>query len=180
VKVTRIEIKDIETPRDLVDAKARQMKAERDKRAAILVAEGERQSAILTAEGAKQAQILAAEGRREAAFRDAEARERSAEAEARATEMVSDAIGKGSLQAINYFVANNYIGALKALAEAKNQKVLILPLEASSVIGAIAGVAEISREAFGDRGGNSASPPEKRDPGPSVPRTRPGGAVPST
>ena len=110
---------------------ARQMKAERDKRAAILVAEGERQSAILTAEGAKQAQILAAEGRREAAYRDAEARERSAEAEAKATEVVSEAIGKGSAQAINYFVANNYVGALKALAEAKNQKVLILPLEAS-------------------------------------------------
>jgi regulator of protease activity HflC (stomatin/prohibitin superfamily) len=178
VKVTRIEIKDIEPPRDLVDAMARQMKAERDKRAAILVAEGERQSAILTAEGAKQAQILAAEGRREAAFRDAEARERSAEAEARATSMVSEAIERGSVQAINYFVANNYVGALKALAEAKNQKVLILPLEASAVIGAIAGVAEISREAFGDRGGNSASPPERREATASVPRTRPGN-VPS-
>ena len=159
VKVTRIEIKDIEPPRDLVDSMARQMKAERDKRAAILVAEGERQAAILTAEGAKQAQILAAEGRREAAYRDAEARERSAEAEAKATQVVSEAIAKGNVQAINYFVANNYIGALKALAEAKNQKVLILPLEATSVIGAIAGVAEIAREAFGDRGGNSASPP---------------------
>ena len=151
VKVTRIEIKDIEPPRDLVNSMARQMKAERDKRAAILVAEGERQAAILSAEGQKQAQILAAEGRREAAYRDAEARERSAEAEAKATEVVSDAISKGSVQAINYFVANNYIGALKALAEAKNQKVLILPLEASSVIGAIAGVGEIAREAFGRR-----------------------------
>jgi regulator of protease activity HflC (stomatin/prohibitin superfamily) len=159
VKVTRIEIKDIEPPRDLVDSMARQMKAERDKRAAILVAEGERQAAILTAEGAKQAQILAAEGRREAAYRDAEARERSAEAEAKATEVVSQAISKGSVQAINYFVANNYIGALKALDEAKNQKVLILPLEASSVIGAIAGVGEIAREAFGS-GGNSATPPQ--------------------
>ena len=161
VKVTRIEIKDIEPPRDLVDSMARQMKAERDKRATILVAEGERQAAILTAEGAKQAQILAAEGRREAAYRDAEARERSAEAEAKATEVVSDAISKGNVQAINYFVANNYVGALKALAEAKNQKVLILPLEASSVIGAIAGVSEIAREAFGG-GGNSASPPESQ------------------
>jgi regulator of protease activity HflC (stomatin/prohibitin superfamily) len=157
VKVTRIEIKDIAPPRDLVDSMARQMKAERDKRAAILVAEGERQAAILTAEGAKQAQILAAEGRREAAYRDAEARERSAEAEAKATQVVSDAISKGSVQAINYFVANNYVGALKALAEAENQKVLILPLEASSVIGAIAGVGEIAREAFGG-GGNSAGP----------------------
>lgn len=174
VKVTRIEIKDIEPPRDLVDSMARQMKAERDKRAAILVAEGERQAAILTAEGAKQAQILAAEGRREAAFRDAEARERSAEAEAKATEVVSQAIEKGSVQAINYFVANNYVGALKALAEAKNQKVLILPIEATSVIGAIAGVAEIAREAFGDRGGNAATPPAQASP-----RARTGGTVPS-
>jgi regulator of protease activity HflC (stomatin/prohibitin superfamily) len=177
VKVTRIEIKDIAPPRDLVDAMARQMKAERDKRAAILEAEGERQSAILTAEGAKQAQILAAEGRREAAFRDAEARERSAEAEAKATEMVSDAIGKGSVQAINYFVANNYVGALKALAEAKNQKVLILPLEASSVIGAIAGVSEIAREAFAG-GGNSAAQPAQAKPQAGQ-RPRAGGSVPS-
>ena len=172
VKVTRIEIKDIEPPRDLVDAMARQMKAERDKRAAILVAEGERQSAILTAEGAKQAQILAAEGRREAAYRDAEARERQAEAEAKATQMVSEAIERGSIQAINYFVANNYVSALKALAEAKNQKVLILPIEATSVIGAVAGVAEIAREAFGSKGGNSGNPPSP----PTGPRVRP--AVP--
>jgi regulator of protease activity HflC (stomatin/prohibitin superfamily) len=176
VKVTRIEIKDIEPPRDLVESMARQMKAERDKRATILVAEGERQAAILTAEGAKQAQILAAEGRREAAYRDAEARERSAEAEAKATEVVSEAISRGSVQAINYFVANNYVGALKALAEAKNQKVLILPIEATSVIGAVAGVVEIAREAFGDRGGNSASPPT---PATAAPRVRPSGAVPS-
>ena len=169
VKVTRIEIKDIEPPRDLVDAMARQMKAERDKRAAILVAEGERQSAILTAEGAKQAQILAAEGRREAAYRDAEARERQAEAEAKATQMVSEAIERGSMQAINYFVANNYVSALKALAEAKNQKVLILPIEATSVIGAVAGVAEIAREAFGSKGGNSGNPPSP----PTGPRVRP-------
>jgi len=127
----------------------------------------------------KQAQILAAEGRREAAYRDAEARERSAEAEAKATEVVSDAISKGNVQAINYFVANNYVGALKALAEAKNQKVLILPIEATSVIGAIAGVAEIAREAFGDRGGNSASPPApSKQPPTTTPRVRPGG-VPS-
>jgi regulator of protease activity HflC (stomatin/prohibitin superfamily) len=177
VKVTRIEIKDIEPPRDLVDSMARQMKAERDKRAAILVAEGERQAAILTAEGAKQAQILAAEGRREAAYRDAEAREREAEAEAKATTVVSQAIDAGNVQAINYFVANNYVGALKALAEAKNQKVLILPLEASSVIGAIAGVGEIAREAFGT-GGNSASPPQQSKPQAGG-RPRAGGSVPT-
>jgi regulator of protease activity HflC (stomatin/prohibitin superfamily) len=174
VKVTRIEIKDIEPPRDLVDAMARQMKAERDKRAAILVAEGERQSAILTAEGEKQSVILAAEGRREAAYRDAEAREREAEAEAKATAMVSAAIAKGNVQAINYFVANNYVGALKALAEAENQKVLIVPLEASSVIGAIAGVSEIAREAFG-RDGDSAEPPKPQ----GARRDRAGGSVPS-
>jgi regulator of protease activity HflC (stomatin/prohibitin superfamily) len=177
VKVTRIEIKDIEPPRDLVDSMARQMKAERDKRAAILVAEGERQSAILSAEGAKQAQFLAAEGRREAAYRDAVAREREAEAEAKATQVVSDAISKGNVQAINYFVANNYVGALKALAEAKNQKVLILPLEASSVIGAIAGVGEIAREAFGS-GGNSASPPQAAKAQAGT-RPRAGGSVPT-
>ncbi|HZJ12372.1 MAG TPA: SPFH domain-containing protein [Methyloceanibacter sp.] len=178
VKVTRIEIKDIEPPRDLVDSMARQMKAERDKRAAILVAEGERQAAILTAEGAKQAQILAAEGRREAAYRDAEAREREAEAEAKATTMVSDAISRGNVQAINYFVANNYIGALKALAEAKNQKVLILPLEATSVIGAIAGVSEIAREAFGT-GGNSASPPQPGQAKPQAGHRPRSGSVPT-
>ncbi|MGH1351515.1 MAG: SPFH domain-containing protein [Methyloligellaceae bacterium] len=149
VKVTRIEIKDIAPPRDLVDSMARQMKAEREKRASILEAEGERQAQILKAEGEKQGQILAAEGRREAAYRDAEARERAAEAEAKATQMVSEAISKGDVQAINYFVANNYIDALKELASAKNQKVLMLPLEASSVIGSIAGLAEISKEAFG-------------------------------
>jgi regulator of protease activity HflC (stomatin/prohibitin superfamily) len=177
VKVTRIEIKDIEPPRDLVDSMARQMKAERDKRATILVAEGERQSQILKAEGAKQGQILAAEGRREAAYRDAEARERSAEAEAKATQMVSEAISKGSVQAINYFVANNYIGALKALAEAKNQKVLILPIEATSVIGAIAGVAEIAREAFANSGGSATSSPDPARPAGAVPGA--GGSVPT-
>ncbi len=168
VKVTRIEIKDIEPPRDLVDAMARQMKAERDKRAQILEAEGERQAAILRAEGEKQANILEAEGRREAAFRDAEARERAAEAEAKATEMVSKAIAAGDVQAINYFVANNYIEALKALASAKNQKVLMMPLEASSVIGSIAGLSEIAREAFG-KGGNGAAAPSHTSR-PTVPR----------
>ena len=149
VKVTRIEIKDIAPPRDLVEAMARQMKAEREKRANILEAEGFRQAEILKAEGEKQAAILDAEGRREAAFRDAEAREREAEAEARATTMVSEAIGSGNVQAINYFVAQKYIETLAAFAESDNQKILLLPLEAASVIGSIAGIAEIARETFG-------------------------------
>ena len=149
VKVTRIEIKDISPPRDLVDSMGRQMKAERDKRAAVLEAEGLRQAAILKAEGEKQATILAAEGRREAAFRDAEAREREAAAEARATAAVSQAIASGSIQAVNYFVAQRYIEALEKLASAPNQKVLMLPVEAASVIGAIGGVAELAREALG-------------------------------
>ena len=152
IKMTRIEIKDINPPRDLVDAMGRQMKAERDKRAAILEAEGLRQAAILKAEGEKQATVLAAEGRREAALRDAEARERLAEAEAKATSVVSGAIAKGSIQAINYFVANNYVRALEKLAAAPNQKVLMLPLEAASLIGSIGGIAEIARETFGPAG----------------------------
>jgi regulator of protease activity HflC (stomatin/prohibitin superfamily) len=153
VKMTRIEIKDINPPRDLVDSMARQMKAERDKRAAILEAQGARESAILKAEGEKQAIMLDAEGRREAAFRDAEARERYAEAEANATRMVSEAIAAGDVQAINYFVANNYIKALEGIAKSPNQKILMLPIEAASVIGSIAGVAEIAKEAFGDGNG---------------------------
>ena len=152
LKVTRIEIKDIAPPRDLVEAMGRQMKAERDKRANILDAEGFRQAEILKAEGEKQAAILSAEGRREAAFRDAEAREREAEAEAKATAVVSEAIAGGNVQAINYFVAQNYIDALGKFAESKNQKILFLPLEAASVIGSIAGIAEIAREAFGKDG----------------------------
>ncbi|MBJ3786652.1 SPFH domain-containing protein [Devosia sediminis] len=149
IKITRIEIKDIDPPKDLVDSMGRQMKAEREKRATILEAEGRRQAAILKAEGEKQAQVLEAEGRREAAFRDAEARERAAEAEAKATQLVSDAIASGNVQAINYFVANNYIKALEGIATAPNQKLLMLPVEAASVIGAIGGIAEIARETFG-------------------------------
>lgn len=151
VKVTRIEIKDIAPPRDLVDAMARQMKAERDKRANILEAEGLRQAEILRAEGDKQAVILDAEGEKEAAFRTAEARERQAEAEAKATYMVSEAIAKGDLNAINYFVANKYIEALQAIGSADNQKVLFLPIEATSVIGSIGGIAEIAKQALSDK-----------------------------
>jgi len=148
VKVTRIEIKDISPPRDLVDAMARQMKAERDKRASILEAEGLRQAAILKAEGEKQAAILEAEGEREAAFREAEARERLAEAEAKATLNVSSAIAKGDIHAINYFVAQKYTEALQQIGSAENQKVVLLPLEASSLIGSLAGIGEIARETF--------------------------------
>lgn len=148
VKVTRIEIKDISPPRDLVESMARQMKAEREKRANILEAEGYRQAAILKSEGEKQAAILAAEGDKEASFREAEARERLAEAEAKATMMVSQAIAKGDVQAINYFVANKYMEALTAIGTAENQKVLFLPIEASAVIGSIGGIAEIAKDAF--------------------------------
>ena len=151
VKVTRIEIKDIAPPRDLVDSMARQMKAERDKRANILEAEGFRQAEILRAEGAKQAIILDAEGEKEAAFRTAEARERQAEAEAKATYMVSEAIAKGDLNAINYFVANKYVEALQAIGSADNQKVLFLPIEATGVIGSIGGIAEIAKQALSDK-----------------------------
>ena len=148
IKVTRVEIKDITPPQDLVDSMARQMKAERDKRASILEAEGKRQAAILMAEGEKQSLILEAEGNKEAQFRAAEARERLALAEANATETVSKAIASGSLQALNYFVAQKYIEALKDIATAPNQKVLFMPLEASNVIGAIGGISEIAKEAF--------------------------------
>ncbi|MCF6344563.1 MAG: SPFH/Band 7/PHB domain protein, partial [Devosiaceae bacterium] len=135
VKITRIEIKDIDPPKDIVASMARQMKAERDKRATILESEGARQAEILRAEGDKLAQVLEAEGRKEAAFRDAEARERLAEAEAKATTMVSEAIAVGDVQAINYFVANNYIKALESIAKSPNQKVLMMPIEAANVIG---------------------------------------------
>jgi regulator of protease activity HflC (stomatin/prohibitin superfamily) len=166
VKVTRIEIKDISPPKDLVDAMARQMKAEREKRAEILEAEGSKQSAILRAEGQKQSQILEAEGKREAAFREAEARERLAEAEARATAMVSEAIGKGDVQAINYFIAQRYVDALKEVAKAPNGKLIMMPLEASGVIGSIAGIAELAKEAMIPAGSRA----EPRPPAPQPPR----------
>jgi regulator of protease activity HflC (stomatin/prohibitin superfamily) len=152
IKVTRIEIKDIAPPQDLVDSMARQMKAERDKRAAVLEAEGQRQAEILRAEGDKQAAVLEAEGRKEAAFRDAEARERAAEAEARATLVVSEAIAKGDLQAVNYFVAQKYIEALGKLAAADNNKVILMPLDASAAIGALGGIAELTKSVIGKPG----------------------------
>jgi regulator of protease activity HflC (stomatin/prohibitin superfamily) len=150
IKITRIEIKDINPPRDLVESMGRQMKAERDKRAQILEAEGLRAAQILKAEGEKQSLILQAEGRREAAFRDAEARERLADAEAKATEAVSTASAAGDVQALNYFVAQKYTQALEALASAPNQKVLILPIEATALIGSLSGIAEIAKSAFGE------------------------------
>ncbi|MEZ5786017.1 MAG: SPFH domain-containing protein [Xanthobacteraceae bacterium] len=149
VKVNRIEIKDIIPPTDLVNAMARQMKAEREKRAEILTAEGERQSAILKAEGQKQSQILEAEGRREAAFRDAEARERLAQAEAKATEVVSAAIGAGNIAAVNYFIADKYLKAFGEIAKSPNQKVLMLPIETSGVLASLAGIGEIAKSTFG-------------------------------
>ena len=157
VKVTRIEIKDITPPNDIVVAMGRQMKAEREKRAAVLVAEG-----------AKQAQILEAEGRKEAAFRDAEARERSAQAEASATEMVSQAVARGDMAALNYFIAQKYVEALKAMAASPNQKTMVLPYEATALLGSLAGVAEIARDSFG---GAAAATPAAR-------ATAPRGSVP--
>jgi regulator of protease activity HflC (stomatin/prohibitin superfamily) len=150
VKVTRVEIRDILPPADLANAMARQMKAEREKRASILESEGMRQSEILRAEGEKQALILAAEGRKEAAFRDAEARERSAEAEANATTMVSQAIAKGDIQAANFLVAEKYIEAFRQIATAPNQRVVIIPMEAAALAGSIGGIAEMTKAIFGD------------------------------
>lgn len=151
VKVTRVEIKDITPPADLIDAMARQMKAERDKRASILEAEGIRQSEILKAEGEKQAVILAAEAQKEAAFREAEARERQAQAEATATKMVSDAIKAGNPQALNYFLGQKYIDALQGIITSPNQKLLMLPTDVTNVAGALTGIAEIAKEVFDDK-----------------------------
>ncbi len=148
VKVTRVEIKEIAPPRDLVESMARQMKAERDKRATILEAEGQRQSAILRAEGEKQSLILQAEGKKEAAFREAEARERLAAAEGKATEYVSDAIAKGNIQAINYFVAQRYVDALGKMGTAPNQKILFMPIETAGILGSIGGITELAKATF--------------------------------
>lgn len=152
VKVTRIEIKDITPPKDLVESMGRQMKAERDKRAQILDAEGDRASEILRAEGDKMAIVLDAEGKKDAAYLEAEGRERLAEAEARATLVVSQAISKGDVQALNYFVAQKYVEALKDIASADNEKLVLMPLEASSVIGAIGGISEIAKQALSKGG----------------------------
>ncbi len=150
VKITRVEIKDIAPPKDLVDSMARQMKAEREKRAQVLEAEGSRNAQILRAEGAKQSAILEAEGLREAAFRDAEARERLAEAEAKATKMVSEAIAAGNVQAINYFVAQKYTEAMASIGKAPNSKIVLMPMEASSLVGSLGGIGAIAKEVFGD------------------------------
>ena len=146
VKVTRIEIKDIAPPQDLVTAMARQMKAEREKRALILEAEGEKEAAIKVAEGQKQSEILKAEGQLEAANREAEGRERLAQAEAKATQMVSEAIQNGDSRAVNYFIAQKYIDALGQLAASDNNKIMMIPLEASSVIGSISGITELVKD----------------------------------
>ncbi len=168
IKMTRIEVKDINPPTDLVDAMARQMKAEREKRAQILEAEGARQAAILRAQGQKEAQILEAEGLKEAAFRESEAREREAQAEAEATRMVSEAIGSGNSQAINYFVAQKYTEALQTIGSANNQKVIMLPMETSSLIGSLAGIGEIAKDVFGDGGKSDSGAKSSR----SVPSSR--------
>jgi regulator of protease activity HflC (stomatin/prohibitin superfamily) len=159
IKVTRIEIKDITPPQDLVQAMARQMKAEREKRANVLDAEGFRQAEILKAEGEKQAQVLAAEGRRAAAFLDAEARERAGAAEAKATELVSEAVSQGDVNALNYFVAQKYVETLGKFAESNNQKTFFLPMDSASVIGAISGIAEITRDAMNQRANRSSAGP---------------------
>ncbi|MFZ1813478.1 MAG: SPFH domain-containing protein [Rhizobiaceae bacterium] len=178
IKMTRIEIKDINPPADLVAAMGRQMKAERDKRASILEAEGKRQAEILRAEGDKQSQILKAEGEKEAAYREAEARERLAEAEAKATKMVSDAISSGNVQAINYFVAQKYVDALGLIASADNQKVIMLPIEATSLLGSLGGIGELSKDLFGGRSGNAQNRPQTvatTRPAAQAPQVRPGG-----
>ncbi|MEN3147849.1 SPFH domain-containing protein [Neorhizobium sp. IRAMC:178] len=174
IKVTRVEIKDIQPPADLVESMGRQMKAEREKRAQILEAEGSRSAQILRAEGAKQAAVLEAEGKREAAFREAEARERLAEAEAKATQSVSQAIAAGDVQAINYFVAQKYTEALVAIGKAPNSKIVLMPLEASSIIGSLGGIGAIAKEVFGDSSGPAAPPRPPAGPRPQPgPRTAP-------
>ncbi len=164
LKVTRIEIKDIEPPKDLVESMARQMKAEREKRAAILEAEGMRQADITRAEGRKAAVILEAEGRREAAFRAAEARERSAQAEATAARLVSEATAQGDPAAINYLIADKYVHAIQELALSPNQKVFIVPLELASLAGTLGGISQIAAGAFGETAAGEAALGGRRAP----------------
>ena len=171
IKITRVEIKDIAPPKDLVDSMGRQMKAEREKRAQVLEAEGARNAQILRAEGAKQSAILEAEGQREAAFRDAEARERLAEAEAKATKMVSEAIAAGDVQAINYFVAQKYTEAMAAIGKAPNSKIVLMPMEASSLIGSLGGIGAIAREVFGDGSAPAAGTQRVRQSTPATTTT---------
>ncbi len=168
VKITRVEIKDIRPPTDIVNAMGRQMKAEREKRANILEAEGFKSAEILRAEGAKQSQILEAEGRREAAFRDAEARERAAEAEAKATTLVSQAIATGDSQAINYFIAQKYVEAVSQFATSPNAKTILFPVEATQLIGTLGGIGKLAREALGDDGAPATRPAAS----PTLPRTK--------
>jgi regulator of protease activity HflC (stomatin/prohibitin superfamily) len=175
VKVARIEIKDLMPPPDITNAMARQMKAERERRAVITEADGEKSAAIARAEGAKQAAILEAEGRREAAYRDAEAREREAEAEAKATAMVSEAIARGDVNAINYFVAQKYVEAFAKLAESPQQKTVIVPAEMSALVGSLAGVGELVKTIQSDH----APSPVRAAPA-STPRAPRGPAVPPT
>jgi len=168
IKITRVEIKDIAPPKDLVESMGRQMKAEREKRAQVLEAEGARNAQILRAEGAKQSAILEAEGLREAAFRDAEARERLAEAEAKATRVVSEAIASGNVQAINYFVAQKYTEAMAAIGKAPNSKIVLMPMEASSLVGSLGGIGAIAREVFGDGPAPGGNAPTARQPAPAA------------
>ena len=170
VKITRVELKDIRPPVDIVNAMTRQMKAEREKRAAILESEGMRASEILRAEGEKQAKILQAEGLKEAAFRQAEARERAAEAEANATKSVSDAIENGSTQAINYFIAQKYVEAVAEFARSPNAKTILFPIEATQLIGTLGGIGQLVKEALGDDGDPVRLPPAPKPPA-SVPKS---------
>ncbi|WP_114228809.1 MULTISPECIES: SPFH domain-containing protein [Sphingomonas] len=174
VKITRVELKDIRPPSDIVNAMTRQMKAEREKRANILESEGLRASEILRAEGEKQAKILQAEGLKEAAFREAEARERAAQAEAAATKAVSDAIEGGSSQAINYFIAQKYVEAISGFATSPNAKTILFPIEATQLIGTLGGIGELAKEVFGgdDKPSSAPKPPARVERGaPSVPPT---------
>ena len=184
LKVTRIEIKDIEPPKDLIDSMARQMKAEREKRAVILESEGMRQADITRAEGRKAAVVLEAEGRKEAAYRDAEARERSAQAEAAATRMVSEATASGDVAALNYLIADKYVRAIQALAQAPNQKTFIIPLELSSLAATLGGIGQIAasalseaRESEAARSARGAGPTGPRSPS-AAPGSPPAGATP--